>query len=150
MRTLVAGILLAAVVRPTVAADTPPNMESAHDAARRIIAVLDEPRLWQRTIAIFTSDNGGLLGSTDSSPLRSGKGFPYAGGKRELYNLANDLGEKHDLAARMPEKARQLDAKLTAWLASVGAKLPRPNPSYRGRKASSGGQARVAKTPRID
>ena len=31
---------------------------------------------------IFTSDNGGLKGPTDNSPLRSGKGYAYEGGIR--------------------------------------------------------------------
>jgi len=31
----------------------------------------------------------------------------------------------------MPEKVKELDAKLTRWLRAAGAKLPRPNPDYR-------------------
>ena len=48
----------------------------------------------------------------------------------ELYNLQDDLGEQHDLAATMPGKVRELDEMLTAWLEEAGAKLPRPNPEY--------------------
>ena len=46
------------------------------------MAVLDELDLAKRTIVIFTSDNGGLMGPTNNAPLRSGKGSPYEGGIR--------------------------------------------------------------------
>ncbi len=207
-------------------------VESVDDSVGRLLQTLEETGLSQRTLVIFTSDNGGLLGPTDNAPLRSGKGFPYEGGirvplivrwpgviepgstcdapvtsidffptlcelagrelpedrpvdgvsivpllrrsgrverdalfwhfphyrgslepysivrqgdwklirfyasgRRELYNLAEDLSEQHDLADQMPEKVRQLDQVLSEWLESVGAKMPRPNPNYRGPKA---------------
>ena len=205
-------------------------VESVDDAAGKIMATLDELKLADRTVVIFTSDNGGLMGPTNNAPLRSGKGFPYEGGIRvplvvrwpgvvqagstcdvpatsvdifptvlqiagvplpgdraidgvslipvlkqtgmlnrdalywhfphyrfargpysiirsgdwklikwyqgnefELFNLADDLGETRDLAEEMPERVGQLDDKLTAWLESAGAKLPRPNPDYTGK-----------------
>ncbi len=57
-------------------------VESVDDSTGRIMAVLDELGLAERTVVIFTSDNGGLLGPTHNAPLRSGKGFPYEGGIR--------------------------------------------------------------------
>jgi len=45
-------------------------------------------------------------------------------GKTELYNLKDDPGERNDLAAREPERAKALQAKLAAWRASVGAPMP--------------------------
>jgi len=58
-------------------------IESVDNAVGRIINTLDELNLSDRTLMIFTSDNGGLLGySTDNAPLRSGKGYPYEGGIR--------------------------------------------------------------------
>ena len=48
----------------------------------------------------------------------------------ELYNLREDVGEQHDLAAQMPEKAAALRAELRVWRESVNAKLPVPNPHY--------------------
>ncbi len=45
----------------------------------------------------------------------------------ELYNLRDDPGEKHDLAAKMPDKADQVHAKLLAWRKSVAAPMPVPN-----------------------
>jgi arylsulfatase A-like enzyme len=48
----------------------------------------------------------------------------------ELYNLRSDVGESKDLAAEMPEKARELQRKLAEWRASVGAQMPTPNPNF--------------------
>jgi arylsulfatase A-like enzyme len=48
----------------------------------------------------------------------------------ELYNLRDDIGEQHDLAARMPDKAAELRARLHAWRKEVGAQMPSRNPSY--------------------
>jgi arylsulfatase A len=50
----------------------------------------------------------------------------YADGRYELYNLAEDIGEKIDLAAKMPGKAKMLNDKLSVWLKDVGAKFPGP------------------------
>ncbi len=207
-------------------------VESVDQAVGRILAVLDELKLADQTLVIFTSDNGGAshvrchgVPATDNSPFRRGKGFPYEGGIREplivrwpghvpagtvedtpvcsidllptiaavtgakpptdrvidgvslwplltrtgklarttlywhfphywwgtnvrpysiirdgdwklihfyetgrdeLYHLATDLGEQHDLAAREPERAARLRRKLEAWLDAVHAKRPRP------------------------
>jgi arylsulfatase A-like enzyme len=49
----------------------------------------------------------------------------------ELYNLKDDLSEKHDLAATMPEKAGELRSRLHAWRDRVGAQMPTINPDYR-------------------
>ena len=209
-------------------------IESVDDATGRVLETLDSVGLSDRTVVIFTSDNGGLSsfprmdGPTDNTPLRWGKGHAYEGGirvpwiirwpgvtqsgttcdepictidvfptllaaagiaplpdrpidgvdlrpildgdgaldrdalywhfphfggdqrrpysiirqgdwklirrydtdTRELYNLANDLREKHDLASAMPEKVDELDRALSDHLRSVGAKLPKPNPDY--------------------
>ena len=53
-------------------------------------------------------------------------------GRLELYDLANDLGEQHDLAATNPERAKQLNVLLSKWLLGVGAKIPRPIPEKNG------------------
>ncbi len=55
----------------------------------------------------------------------------YEGPVLELYNLKDDLAEKKDLAAAMPEKTKQLHEQLQAHLKAVGAKLPRDNPSFK-------------------
>ncbi len=42
----------------------------------------------------------------------------------ELYNLADDIGEKQNLARKRPDLARRLDRQLSAWLDETGAKKP--------------------------
>lgn len=225
-------------------------VESVDDAVGTIMRTLEATGTADNTLVIFTSDNGGLKGPTDNTPLRSGKGYAYEGGIRvplivrwpgvvkpgtlsgepvcsvdvfptireavgdsidkatnkspnnsagqgtalqdaggnvvdgkslaphlksggtksldrefihwhfphyrhppgpysiiragdwklirwytgghELYNLADDLSEKNDLATANPEVVKELDGKLTAELERLGAKLPRPNPNFNG------------------
>jgi arylsulfatase A-like enzyme len=48
----------------------------------------------------------------------------------ELYNLHEDMSEKEDLSAQMPDRAAEMVKKLHAWRESVGANLPRVNPNF--------------------
>jgi len=50
--------------------------------------------------------------------------------KVELYNLREDLGERHDLSETMPRKKQELLDLLHQWQRDIGAQLPRPNPDY--------------------
>lgn len=212
---------------------------SVDESVGRVMKTLDELKLAENTVVIFTSDNGGVGGYarsgvvkakevTDNAPLRSGKGSLYEGGTRvahvvrwpakikagsvcdvpaihvdmyptladvagaklpaqqvfdgeslvklwlnpqaklareaiyqhfpgylgagddtwrttpvsliqagdwklmefledgrlELYNLREDIGETKNLAATMPEKAKELHAKLVTWRAGINAPMP--------------------------
>jgi arylsulfatase A-like enzyme len=224
---------------PTYAA----MIASVDESVGRVLATLDELKLAENTLVIFTADNGGVggyqreginknRGITDNAPLRGGKGMLYEGGvrvaymfrwpgtissgsvcdqpinsvdlyptllelagakppanqpldgvsyvrllksggqgtlaraaiywhfpgylgagpggwrttpagsiragdwklleffedgRRELYNLRDDLGEKNNLAATMPDKVNELHAKLRAWRQEVQAPMPTPN-----------------------
>ncbi len=55
----------------------------------------------------------------------------YHHDKVELYNLADDIGEQKNLAAREPNKTAELRAKLQAWQKTMKAKMPVPNPAYK-------------------
>lgn len=57
-------------------------VESVDQSVGRILAALEELKLADRTIVIFTSDNGGLALDTSNKPLRAGKGSAYEGGVR--------------------------------------------------------------------
>lgn len=207
-------------------------LESVDQGVGRIVQRLDELKLTERTLVIFTSDNGGLATregphtpSTINSPLREGKGWLYEGGvrvplivswpghieprvdetpvwsadlpvtalalcgqkfptpvdgddlsalllartplpprelywhyphyanqgsrpggsvrdgdwkliefydtgRRELFNLANDLSEGKHLAEEHPEQVERLAAKLDAWRREADVQMPRPNPNY--------------------
>jgi arylsulfatase A-like enzyme len=48
-------------------------------------------------------------------------------GRLELYNLKDDIGETRNLAAQMPEKAKELHTRLIAWRAEVKAPMPTRN-----------------------
>ena len=56
----------------------------------------------------------------------------YEDGRVELYNLRDDIGERHDLAAEMPEKTAELRRRLDDWRRETGAAMPHRNPNYRG------------------
>jgi len=62
-------------------------VEAMDLAVGKVLAALDQHRLRDRTLVIFTSDNGGLSTSegwpTSNLPLRGGKGWIYEGGIRE-------------------------------------------------------------------
>jgi arylsulfatase A-like enzyme len=224
---------------PTYAA----MIASVDESVGRVLALLDELKLAENTLVIFSSDNGGVggyaregikkaNGITDNAPLRGGKGMLYEGGIRvpyvfrwpgkippgtvcdqpinsvdlyptllelagakppekypldgvsyvrlltsggkapldreaiywhfpgylgagagswrttpagairagdwklleffedgrlELYNLREDIGEKHNLAGQMPAKVKELHAKLLAWRKEIQAPMPTPN-----------------------
>lgn len=65
--------------------------------------------------------------TTPASAVRSGNlklVHYYEGNRDELFDLAADPAEEHDLAGERPEQARSLRTRLDAWLHEVGAQLP--------------------------
>ena len=56
----------------------------------------------------------------------------YEDNRIELYNLRDDIGEEHDLAAEMPEKTAELRRMLRDWRKDVGAVMPKLNANYEG------------------
>jgi arylsulfatase A-like enzyme len=69
---------------------------SVDESVGRVMKLLDELKLADNTVLIFTSDNGGVGGyvregikgggdTTDNAPLRSGKGSLYEGGTRDPF-----------------------------------------------------------------
>jgi arylsulfatase A-like enzyme len=62
-------------------------VENLDQNVGKVLAALDRLKLSDKTLVIFTSDNGGLMGNptnpiTNNYPLRSQKGYPYEGGIR--------------------------------------------------------------------
>jgi len=72
----------------------------------------------------YPLDKPHFLGGRSAGSIRHGDwkliSF-FDDGHKELYNLKNDIGEKHDLAARYPDKVKELTNALVAWQKSVGA-----------------------------
>jgi arylsulfatase A len=48
----------------------------------------------------------------------------------QLFNLAEDIGERHDLSQSRPEKVAELREALHRWQADVGARMMEQNPEY--------------------
>jgi len=61
----------------------------------------------------------------------------YETGELRLYNIVKDLAERHNLAQEMPEKVKELDKRLTDYLSTVNAQLPKANPNYDPTKPST-------------
>ncbi|MEZ6140334.1 MAG: sulfatase [Zavarzinella sp.] len=69
-------------------------------------------------------------GATPYSAIRKGNyrlvEF-FETGNKELYDLANDVGEKVNLTEKMPAKVSELFEDLKKWRTDVGAQLPTKN-----------------------
>jgi arylsulfatase A-like enzyme len=48
----------------------------------------------------------------------------------ELYNLASDPGERHDLAVTQPDRVKQLTTRLDQFLKDTSAVIPTHNPAF--------------------
>lgn len=123
-------------------------VESVDRAAGRIVATLDRLGLRESTLIIFTSDNGGLLGSTSNAPLRSGKGYPYEGGIR-VPLIANWPGRIPAFESATPVVS--MDVPLTI-LEACGAKPPGDRPLDGVsllELAKTGGRAQISARPLV-
>lgn len=54
----------------------------------------------------------------------------YEDGRKELYNLAADPGDRQNVAAGQPERLKELDEMLFSYLRKVGARFPEKDPEY--------------------
>jgi arylsulfatase A-like enzyme len=54
----------------------------------------------------------------------------YETGNIELYNLKDDIGERKDLSAEMPERAARMKQMLHDWRTESGSKMATLNPDY--------------------
>jgi len=73
-------------------------------------------------------------GGTPGSAIRAGDykliEF-YEDNHVELYNLKDDIGEKNNLADKMPQKAQDLRKMLHNWKKQVNARMPESNSGYK-------------------
>ena len=54
----------------------------------------------------------------------------YETGEITLYNLREDISERHDLSKQLPKKTSELYALFTEWKAETKANMPVLNPDY--------------------
>lgn len=47
-----------------------------------------------------------------------------------LYNVKEDIGEKDNLAAKYPDRVKQMDLLIENYLTSAGTVIPKPNPAF--------------------
>lgn len=94
------------------------------------VSILD---LWNNADSAFERDTlywhypltkPHFLGGFSSGAVRSGAWKlveHFTTGKIELFNLQDDVGERHDLSASRPEKAEAMAGKLKSWRNRIGA-----------------------------
>lgn len=125
---------------PLITMDLYPTVLEIAGLAQREGAVLDGESFASLLRGEAPTDRDALyfhfphLGARAASAIRKGphKLIHFYEGDDELYDLATDPGEAHDLARIRPELAAALRGQLDAWLREVDAQLPTPNPNYRG------------------
>lgn len=75
------------------------------------------PNIW--------GNNGPGIGSTCTVRKEDWKLiYYYESGKKELFNICNDIGEKSDVSAQHPKVVKQLSKDLGAYLRKVGGQRP--------------------------
>lgn len=98
-----------------------------------LVPILKNPAATRRSPLFWHYPHYHPGGATPYSAMRDGDWRLvefFEDDRTELYHLRDDPEESRDLAALMPEKAKELKSKLEAWRAAVGAQLPTANPDY--------------------
>ncbi len=97
---------------------------------KRVLTKGSQPKLLERDFYWHKADERiAPTGDYISSAVRSGdyKLIDFYGQKRvELYNIAEDIGEKNNLIDREPKLAKELQGKLDAWRKEVGVIMGKP------------------------
>ena len=117
---------------------------------RSLVPILQDPKtklerdvFWHFPCYIGGGGPGSAIRSGDWKLIEF-----FEGEKIELYDLAADPGETHDLAATDPKRAAELLGNLRAWQTATNApRVVTPNPAYdpktipdRGREGRKGGK----------
>ena len=74
----------------------------------------------------------------------------FEDGRLELYNLKDDIGEKHNLASAQPVKLKELQSQLVAWQNRVKVPMPKKNTYFRPPEASGAGDEDVGMNGQLD
>ncbi len=129
---------------PTIHVDIYPTMiefagakKPSHELdGESLVKLFQDPKAKLKREAIFQHFPGYLGAGVDSwrttpvSLVHAGdfKLMEYLeDGRLELYDLSKDIGESKNLVEALPDKAKDLHAKLVAWRTSVNAPMPTKN-----------------------
>ncbi|MHC4875729.1 MAG: sulfatase [Planctomycetota bacterium] len=78
--------------------------------------------------------HGGPFRTTPAGAIRKGDWKLiewFETGRLELYNLAEDIGEKHNRSESDPQKLQELHSAMKSWRTLINAPVPtQPNPKY--------------------
>lgn len=112
-----AGITGYKTIQPIDGVSFVPLLKGTGDPSKGRQLYWNYPNLW--------GNDGPGIGATCA--VRDGDWkliYYYADGKKELFNIKNDIGEKHDLAAEHPDRVKKLSEDLGAYLRRVDAQRP--------------------------
>jgi arylsulfatase A-like enzyme len=87
----------------------------------------DRPLFWH--YPHYSNQGGGPAGAVRIGDFKLIEWFEDM--RVELYNLREDLSEKNNLSAKMPEKVAELRNLLHIWRENVGAQMLTLNPDYK-------------------
>jgi arylsulfatase A-like enzyme len=114
------------------AAGLPLRPEQHCDGAS-ILPLLEGGDVLPRDAIFWHYPHYGNQGGTPGSSIRCGDykliEF-FEDGDLRLYSLREDPGERHDLSAVEPDRAKVLHERLIAWREEIRALIPRPNPYW--------------------
>ena len=111
-----------------------PLIQDQHVDGLSLVPLLKQTGKLNRKAVYWHYPHYSNQGGTPGSAIRAGDykliEF-YEDNHIELYNLKDDVGEKNNLADKMPKKAQQLLKMLHEWKQSVNAQMPQPNSAYK-------------------
>ena len=117
-------------------AGLPPRPEQHVDGVSLAPVLTGEGELEPRTL-FWHYPHYSNQGGRPSSALRKGKWKlieHFEDGRRELFDLATDVGEQTNLAAQHEDVVTELARELNAWRGEVGALYPTPHPGVEKKK----------------
>ena len=114
------------------AAGLPPRPAQHRDGADLLPVLTGAGKPAERALFWHYPHYGNQGGQPAAWVLRDGWKLihRYESGSDELFNLSEDIGERHDLSGSHPDIARALRSELTAWQQDVEARHPEPDPDY--------------------
>jgi arylsulfatase A len=118
--------------------------ESLDTAVGRVLSKLDDLKLAERTIVIFTSDNGGRIPTTSNKPLRFGKASAYEGGVRVPLIVHWPGVTPPGAVSDVPTITMDLFPTL---LEMAGIAAPRPDPQRAMSKTGPAGRDGISLVP---